>query len=157
MHIRPFNIIEDTDSLKHITAVCFDGVCIDQNIENQFGLVAGHDWRYRKLRHIDNDIAANPSGIFVAEIDSQVVGYISTHIDPEIKVGSIPNLAVLPNYQKHGIGRRLIETAIEYAKEQGMAILRIETMLQNHIGLKFYPQMGFTEVARQAHYAMTLE
>ena len=50
--IRPFRPA-DIDRLKEITSICFDGVSIDRNIEEKFGPIGDHDWRFRKLRHID--------------------------------------------------------------------------------------------------------
>jgi ribosomal protein S18 acetylase RimI-like enzyme len=35
-----------------------------------------------------------------------------------------------------------------------MECIRIETLEQNPVGTSFYPKLGFTEVARQVHYAM---
>lgn len=156
MVIRKFQEA-DRDAIKEITAICFKGVAIDHAIEQRYGLIDGKDWRYRKVRHIDNDIAANAGGIFVAEIDNQVIGYITTRLDQESKVGGIPNLGVLPGYRGAGIGRRLIETAIAYAKDAGMLYLRIETLAHNPIGQYLYPSCGFQEVARQVHYVMPLE
>jgi ribosomal protein S18 acetylase RimI-like enzyme len=147
----------DRAAIKVITAICFEGVAIDHAIEERYGLVDGKDWRYRKVRHIDADIAANADGIFVAEAEGQVIGYITTRIDHETKVGSIPNLGVLPAHRGAGLGRRLIETAIAYAKAQGMIHLRIETLAHNPIGQYLYPSCGFQEVARQVHYVMALE
>ncbi|MBX3014523.1 MAG: GNAT family N-acetyltransferase [Caldilineaceae bacterium] len=156
MLIRPFREA-DREAIKTITAICFEGVAIDHAIEVRYGLVDGKDWRYRKVRHIDADIAANAAGIFVAEIDGVVIGYITTRIDPETKVGSIPNLGVLPAQRGAGLGRRLIETAIAYAKGQGMLHLRIETLAHNAIGQHLYPSCGFQEVAQQVHYVLPLE
>lgn len=156
MIIRPFGEA-DRAAIKEITAICFEGVAIDHAIEQRYGLVDGKDWRYRKVRHIDADIAANAGGIFVAEIDGTVIGYITTRIDPESKIGSIPNLGVLPTHRGAGIGRKLIETAVAYAKAQGMLHLRIETLAHNQIGQYLYPSSGFQEIARQVHYVMPLE
>ena len=62
--IRPYRP-EDLAVLKHITAVCFPGVSIDHNIEQRFGLIGGRDWQFRKLRHIDDDVAGErASGVF---------------------------------------------------------------------------------------------
>ena len=144
----------DLETLKTITAICFDGVCIDQNIEQLYGLIHGKDWRWRKKRHIDDDAAINAAGIFVAEEDGQIVGYISTRIDPATKVGGIPNFAVLPAYQQRGIGSRLLGEAVAYLAAEGMRYARIETLAQNDVGAHFYPKFGFQEVARQVHYVM---
>jgi ribosomal protein S18 acetylase RimI-like enzyme len=123
----------------------------------QFGLTNGKDWIWRKQRQIDQDINANPAGIFVAEVDGTPVGYISTCIDHETRIGSIPNLAVLSDHQQGGTGRALVERALAYFREQGMELARIETLASNAVGQQFYPSCGFTEVARQIHYAMSID
>lgn len=146
----------DLKTLKTITAICFDGVSIDQNMEQRFGLVAARDWRWRKTRHMDDDVAANADGIFVASIGSETVGYITTRIDIEAKIGGIPNYAVLPPFQKRGIGKRLVEAALDYLRSSGMECIRIETLEQNEVGKHFYPKLGFELVATQYHYAMML-
>ena len=147
----------DLERLKEITAICFVGVSIDRNIEEKFGLLGGRDWRWRKLRHIDADVADdNARGVFVCEQDGEVVGYITTRVDPESKIGWIPNLSVLPAHQSKGLGRKLVERALEHFREQGMECAKIETLAQNEIGSHFYPSVGFEEVARQIHYVMHL-
>ena len=155
MKIRPYQP-SDLETLKTITAICFDGVCIDQNIEQLYGLIHGQDWRWRKKRHIDDDAAINAAGIFVAEEDGQIVGYVTTRVDPGAKVGGIPNFAVLPAYQQRGIGRKLLEKAVAYLAAEGMQFARIETLAQNEVGAHFYPKFGFQEVARQVHYVMPI-
>ena len=155
MKIRPFRP-SDLETLKTITAICFDGVSIDQNIEQLHGLIHGKDWRWRKKRHIDDDAAVNAAGILVAEVDGQIVGYISSRVDPATRIGGIPNFAVLPAFQQHGIGRRLLEEAVAYLAAEGMTYARIETLDQNDIGAHFYPDFGFQEVARQINYIMPI-
>ncbi|MBN1138850.1 MAG: GNAT family N-acetyltransferase [Anaerolineae bacterium] len=155
MTIRRY-VKTDCEALQTITAVCFAGVSVDWAIEAQYGPVAGKDWRWRKARHIDADIAANAEGIFVAEEGNQVVGYVTTRVDQETQIGQIPNLAVLPEYQQRGLGKALIETALAYLAEQGMRYARIETLANNAVGQHVYPGMGFEEVARQIHYIKPL-
>ncbi len=153
--IRTFQI-NDLDRLKELTIASFGGVTLEQNIEEKLGLLHGHDWRWRKARHIDDDVASNPQGIFVAEKDGEIIGYITTRLDPETGRGRIPNLAVDANVRGQGIGRMLIEHALEYFRKQGMSFAVIETMAQNEIGNHLYPSCGFQEVARQVHFARKL-
>lgn len=155
MKIRAFQEA-DREAIKTITAICFEGVGIDYNIEQRYGIINEMDWRSRKVRHIDDDIAANAEGIFVAEDAGTVVGYITTRIDHASLIGSIPNLGVLPVHRGAGIGRKLIETATAYAKAKGMSYLRIETLDQNPIGQYLYPSCGFEEIARQIHFIKPL-
>lgn len=147
----------DHEALREITAVCFDGVSIDQNIEKLFGRVAGKDWAWRKKRHIDDDIDRHPDGIFVAELDNRAVGYVTTRADHATGIGAIPNLAVLPAHRRAGLGAKLMDEAIAHLKSVGMECVRIETLDQNAVGRHFYPKLGFTEAARQIHYVMRLD
>jgi ribosomal protein S18 acetylase RimI-like enzyme len=155
-HIRPYRD-NDVDRLKEITAICFDGVSIDRNIQDRLGIIGGHDWRWRKLRHIDADVAReHAAGVLVSEIDGEVVGYITTRLDQESKIGWIPNLSVLPVHQGRGLGRQLMQAALAHLRAAGMECAKIEALVQNEVGTRFYPDMGFEEVARQIHYVMRL-
>lgn len=155
MNIRLYQT-SDLDELKRITIEGFEGIAIDQNVERELGAVGQHDWRWRKARHVDEDIEANPNGVFVAEADGKLLGYISTRLDPEAGKGRIPNLAVDKAARGGGIGRRLIEHALEYFRREGMAFAMIETMENNPVGRHLYPSCGFVETGRQIHFAVKL-
>ena len=146
----------DLDAIKRLTVEAFGGVTLEQNVEDTLGLLHGHDWRWRKSRHVDEDVAAHPSGIFVAEAQGRVAGYITTRVDHESGKGRIPNLAVAADSRGHGLGRRLIEHALDYFRREGLDYVMIETMAQNEVGRHLYPACGFVEVARQVHFARKL-
>jgi len=102
-------------------------------------------------------VARDADGVFVAEIDGQVVGYITTFRDRDAGMGLIPNLAVDAAHRGRGIGRRLIEYALDDFRKEGLTHAKIETLAQNDIGQNLYPSLGFREVARQIHYCMAIE
>ena len=147
----------DRAILMEITITCFPKVSIDRNIEDRFGTVGGKDWTWRKKRQIEADIEACPEGILVAEIDGSVVGYVISRLEPESKIGHINNMAVLPACQGRGLGKQLMQAALDQFRQKGMELARIETLEQNEVGSSFYPKAGFVEVARQIHYAMPLK
>ena len=153
--LRPFRD-DDLAAIKLLTVDSFAGVTIEQNVEERLGRLNGHDWRWRKARHIDADVQANRAGVFVAEVEGVVVGYITTRFDREAGQGRIPNLAVAADWRGCGLGRRLIEHALEVFRREGLEYAVIETMAQNAIGEHLYPACGFQEVARQIHYARRL-
>lgn len=155
MHIRLYQP-SDLEELRRMTIEGFDGTAIDQNVENRFGILGGHDWRWRKARQVNDDVEANPEGVFVAEENGRVLGYITTRIDREVSKGRIPNLAVDEHARGRGLGRRLIEHALEYFRREGMAYVMIETMSNNAVGQHLYPSCGFVEAGRQIHYALKL-
>lgn len=153
--IRGF-VPADLGELKRITIECFEGVAFDQMIEERFGRLNGTDWRSRKARHIEDDVAANASGIFIAEENGKILGYITSTVDRVAGKGRIPNLAVVAEAQGKGIGRLLIQHALDYFKREGMAYAVIETMTGNEVGQHLYLSCGFAEIGRQIQYAMKL-
>ena len=155
LQIRQFRQ-NDLPALKAITVEAFDGVSIDQNIERQFGLVNERDWRWRKGRRIEEDVARDAGGVFIAEVDSAVIGCLTSWMDHEEGVGFISHLAVVAAHRGQGVGRRLIEHASDHFRKHGISHARIETLEQNAIGQELFPSFGFREVARQIHYCMRL-
>lgn len=155
MHIRAYQP-SDLETLKAITVEAFDGVSIDQGIDREFGPIAGHDWKWRKARHIDEDARRDAGGIFVLEDQGEVAGYISTTRDFASGIGWIANLAVVPGLRGQGWGRRLIQYALDRFREQGLTHAKIETLVQNEVGYGLYTSLGFREVARQIHFVADL-
>ena len=153
--IRPYRP-DDLARLQELTMAAFDGVTLEQNVEAALGMLHGHDWRWRKARHVAEDASVNPDGIFVVEIDGVVAGYISTRIDREAGRGRIPNLAVAESARGEGWGRKLLEHALDYFRREQLSYAVIETMEQNAIGRHLYPSCGFVEVAQQVHFARKL-
>ncbi|MCA1963603.1 MAG: GNAT family N-acetyltransferase [Prosthecobacter sp.] len=151
-HYRP----EDLPMLRQITVDSFGSVALDQMLEDRLGVWNGRDWRARKADHIDDDCQANPEGCFVAERGGRILGYITTRLDRVNSIGRIPNLAVEEQARGLGLGRRLIHHALDYFREAGMQVAKIETMASNVIGQNLYPSCGFEEIGRQVHFAMRL-
>jgi ribosomal protein S18 acetylase RimI-like enzyme len=147
---------EDLPQLRLITVESFGGVALEQILESRFGLLNGRSWSERKAEHIDEDCRENPGGVFIAEKGGEILGYITTRIELANARGRIPNMAVIEKARGLGLGRRLIQHALDYFRQSGMKIAQIETMASNDVGQYLYPSCGFQEVARQVHYAMEL-
>ena len=147
----------DLDEIKLITAEAFNGVSIDQIIERSFGEVNGENWQARKLRDIHKDVLTNLDGVFVCEIQNTLIGYVTTNIDVTSRIGRINNIAIASGFRGKGYGRQLINHAIDFLKNAGMAYVRIETLETNEIGYSLYTAMGFKELVRQVHFIKPLE
>ena len=155
--IRPYRE-PDRAIVRELTVAAFEEVSIDSHIDRCLGPIAGRDWRWRKARHVDEDIEGPGAEVAVAEDDQGgvTVGYVTMRFDPETRIGWIHNLVVAAGVRGQGLGRRLIEHAVEYFRAAGMTVAKIETLEQNAIGRHLYPALGFIEVARQIHYARPL-
>ncbi len=156
MIVRPFQE-QDRQRIYEITAGSFRDASIHGKIEARYGKLRGTTWADRKIREIEQDIAADPEGVLVAELDGQVVGYITTIVDETTGIGRIPNLAVDASCQGRGVGKALINAALDRFREKGMEYAKIETLATNEVGSSLYPKAGFEELVRQIHYFMRME
>jgi GNAT superfamily N-acetyltransferase len=92
--------------------------------------------------------AADPSGrLFVAELGSRVVGFVTVHITPVLhrptSVGRITALAVLPDARGSGAGRALVEAAEAYCREAGLARIEVTSGLTHAPAYQFYSHLGY--------------
>ncbi len=117
---------------------------------------AGAPWQRIKGQVVAGEVAANPDGCFVAEMDRRLVGYVTTVINPLAGRGTIANLAVLATAQGKGVGRKLIERVLDHFRSLGLVQARIDTLETNEVGKHLYPDLGFKEVVREIHYFMRL-
>jgi len=154
VQIRPFRP-EDTEAIVRITGEVFEPASMDAKIEKMLGR-PGAGWQEIKGQAVRSELADNPAGCFVAERGGQVVGYITTAVNSLARRGLIPNLAVAALVQGMGVGRRLLERAIEHFRSLGLAQAKIETLATNQAGEHLYTSMGFREVVRQIHFIMPL-
>jgi len=94
----------------------------------------------------DYEAAATAQHAVVIEIDGQVCGYIVAW--PEGDAYFIENIGVDPQYQGHGLGRRLIEHAVAQARNHGLSALSLYTNEAMTENLAMYAHIGFTETQR---------
>lgn len=153
VRIRTFQP-RDLEAIAVLMRTVFRPASIDARIHK---LCGGTPWHKTKCQQARRQVEANPSGCFVA-VDSRdgMVGFVSTAIVPTASRGCILDLAVARDFQGRGIGRRLIQRALKHFRKLGLAQAKIETLDDNLAGEHLYKQLGFTEVARQIHFAMPL-
>jgi ribosomal protein S18 acetylase RimI-like enzyme len=148
---------QDVESIRTLTAEHFEGVSIDRNIEATFGELNHQSWHAHKW----TDMCAvwerqGMGGTFVAEQDCQVVGYVQNAVHEHSAKGQILNIVVHRDLQARGLGRALIEHAMDWFRQIGLKHAQIETLEQNPVGQHLYPTCGFKEVARQIYYVTEL-
>ena len=80
--------------------------------------------------------------VFVAIADGGVVGHLQL-IEVDADTSQIKNMAVETAYRRRGIGRSLIEAAIEMTKGRGERTLRVATAAADLDNLRFYQRAGF--------------
>ncbi|MBN1659291.1 MAG: GNAT family N-acetyltransferase [Anaerolineae bacterium] len=78
---------------------------------------------------------------FVAEVGSEVVGNVQ--LTARGRVGEIGSLVVAAAYRGHGVGRQLVEAAIQAGREWGLKVLEIDFAVDQPTLSDFYARMGF--------------
>ncbi len=142
----------DRSRVLAIVEESFEGFCLESNMEEHFGRIAGTTWAERKRNGIDYDLRRHPGHALVAEVDAEVVGFLCARLYSSILTGHIANMAVASSHQDRGVGKALIRTALEHFRNEGMRYARIETLEQNYKGRRLYPSFGFQQIGQQIFY-----
>ena len=113
----------------------------------------GHDKEARLTEALLGDSTAKPVLSLLAFHNERAIGhilftrvYINKISDNQPLMHILAPLAVIPEYQKQGIGRRLINTGLEKLKQSGSALV----FVLGHIG--YYDRHGFVPDAAKLGY-----
>ena len=84
-----------------------------------------------------------PELFFVALLNDRVIGSIM--VGYEGHRGWLNYLAVLPDFQRSGYGRRLVEKAIDELRRLGCLKVNLQVRRSNISAVGFYKHLGFEE------------
>lgn len=79
--------------------------------------------------------------VYVACLKSEIAGYIT--LRKNIFALAVDSIIVKKEHQRKGIGKALIEKAKDYAKSEGIKVLRSDTGTFMEYAIKFYLACGF--------------
>lgn len=113
------------------------------------------------IRTIDEDCFAEPwskgallatldsehSRYYIAKVAGQAVAYIGYY-----NTGDILNVATLTEFRGRGIATKLIQHAINTAKEENIERLMLEVREGNLTAIKLYTNAGFELVTKRLRY-----
>ena len=88
-------------------------------------------------------LSRNPDTCFVAVERNRVIGAILTGHDG--RRGYISHTAVSPAYQRQGIGKQLLEAALDALEKQNIHKVNLVAFAHNKEGNAFWEKMGFTQ------------
>lgn len=87
-------------------------------------------------------IRRNPTTSFVAEDNGRIIGTILAGHDG--RRGIFHHVSVLPEYQKQGVGKMLVESAMDALGKEGISKVLLVVFDHNKNGNEFWEHMGFT-------------
>jgi len=106
-------------------------------------------------------LAELPEAFLVAEIGGKIVGYIMCKTEYGfsnfkklgfVKKGHVVSIAVLHEYRGKGIGKVLVEEAINGVKSKKCDELYLEVRCSNNEAVKLYEKLGFVIKQRLKTY-----
>jgi ribosomal protein S18 acetylase RimI-like enzyme len=93
-------------------------------------------------RDIDRKLARDPENLLIVEHDGEVVG--SVMVGYEGHRGWVNYLAVHPDHQSRGLGRRLMVRAEEILGQLGCAKVNLQVRSSNEAAIGFYRRIGYS-------------
>src|SRR5262245_66677994 len=87
--------------------------------------------------------------VLVAERDGQVVGYTYAGIEPRDwmalrdSAGALYDVVVDPAHRGHGIGRLLVEAALDFLRQRGAPRVVLSTAERNEEAQRLFESAGF--------------
>ena len=111
---------------------------------------AGDERRYlRALRRYPH------AAVYVAEDEGRIVGRLSIARDQHPASYHVADLGLMVavTHRRRGIGRALLDAAVEWARESGVQKLELHVFPHNEPAIRLYERYGFErEGYRRAHY-----
>jgi ribosomal protein S18 acetylase RimI-like enzyme len=107
-------------------------------------LNASRDPEMETLRELSKQLARDRDLVLVAEVDGRVVGAIVGTMDRS--TGFFYCLAVHPDYQGRGIGRRLVASLEERFRQKGVKRIWITIDEGTKKLLPFYLHLGYANI-----------
>ena len=118
-------------------------------------LVAGYEWLFAPpgampprwdpdaaAQALGRAIAADGCEVFLAEHDGELVGLCTVYLDLDsVRFGSrawVEDLAVHPERRSLGTGKRLLDTAKDWARERGATHLELDSAETREAAHRFY-------------------
>lgn len=106
-----------------------------------------------------DEIGKRFAAFWVATIDDQIVGMVGLRkVDdqiPDRMLGEkaerdatirLLRMRIAPEWQRQGIGSRLVETTLRWAREEGYRTMILETTVQQVAAVALYHQHGFRDI-----------
>ncbi len=146
--IRDCNIDEDRHGLRACVVAL-------QDVERQLepALPPGEAIADAYLTFLIDQCRRLAGRVLVAEDGRRIAGFVCVlgkvmpgqPEEPPAEYAYISDLIVLPEYQRQGLGRRLLGRAEALAREAGVGTLRVGVLAKNRAAHQFYGSVGFSD------------
>jgi aminoglycoside 6'-N-acetyltransferase I len=124
-------------------------------------------WPDAPIEYLDydlDDVLADPKqAVFVAAgADGGLVAFVEAGLRSHVEgcetspVGYIEAWYVDPHVRGQKLGREMVRTAEQWAREKGMSEMASDTWLENEVSIQAHLKMGYWEAERLVHFVKRL-
>ncbi|MDR7236479.1 GNAT family N-acetyltransferase [Neobacillus drentensis] len=148
-------ILEDSRKLQEISYQTFNETFKDQNsLENMNAYLE----RAFNLKQLEKELSNISSQFFFVYFNNEVVGYlkVNTNDAQSEEMGDesfeIERIYIKNKFQKHGLGKYLLNKAMEIALERNKKKIWLGVWEKNENAIAFYKKMGFVQTGAHSFY-----
>ena len=141
----------DRAAVVDLLCRAFEPITWFQRAEAKFGPLNGRSWR-RRFRARAEKAVESQTALVGVDGRQRIMACAVGGYDPAFRLAFLDLIAVEPECQGSGYGRRLLQAFEGWAREQGAEALNLDCLTDNDGGNALYVSEGFEEVARQIRW-----
>ncbi|MFC0271870.1 GNAT family N-acetyltransferase [Metabacillus herbersteinensis] len=147
--------LEDSRKLQEISYETFNETFKHQNsLENMNAYLE----RAFNLKQLEKELSNISSQFFFVYFNNEVAGHLKVNTDDaqSEEMGDdsleIERIYIKNKFQKHGLGKYLLNKAIEIAMERNKKKIWLGVWEENENAIAFYKKMGFIQTGAHSFY-----
>ncbi|WP_166703121.1 GNAT family N-acetyltransferase [Bacillus albus] len=147
--------LEDLHKLQEISYETFDETFKHQNSPENMNAYLEKAFN---LKQLEKELANLSSHFYFIYFNNEVAGYVKVNMNDaqSEEMGEelleIERIYIKSTFQKHGLGKYLLNRAIEIAMEHNKKKIWLGVWEKNENAIAFYKKMGFVQVGAHSFY-----
>ncbi|MDQ0497123.1 GNAT family N-acetyltransferase [Paenibacillus brasilensis] len=146
---------EDLQILQEISIETFNDTFKDQNSHENMKAYLERAFNSKQL---EEELSNVSSEIFFIYFNEELAGYLKVNMNDAQSENmgdeslEIERIYIKNKFQKHGLGKYLLNKAIEIAMEQNKNKIWLGVWEKNENAIAFYKKMGFVQTGAHSFY-----
>ncbi|MGI8386524.1 GNAT family N-acetyltransferase [Robertmurraya sp. P23] len=147
--------LEDSRKLQEISYETFNETFKHQNSPENMNAYLE---RAFNLKQLEKELSNISSQFFFVHFNNEVAGYlkVNTNEAQSEDMGDesleIERIYIKNSFQKHGLGKYLLNKAVEFAMERNKKKIWLGVWEKNENAIAFYKKMGFVQTGSHSFY-----
>ncbi|MEH7155268.1 GNAT family N-acetyltransferase [Neobacillus drentensis] len=147
--------LEDSRKLQEISYETFNETFKDQNLPENMNAYLE---RAFNLPQLEKELTNVSSYFFFIYYNNEVAGYVKVNTDEaqSEEMGDqtleIERIYIKNQFQKHGLGKHLLNQALEVAMKENKKKIWLGVWEKNENAIAFYKKMGFVQTGAHSFY-----